>query len=149
MCELSNRKHFKSIFDSGLVKFCVRAILKEQCRCRRRTLQEWLTITLNTTMRGVYHSHPPTPPVQTQYVTIITNTAIHNKATTPTTIYPLAERNIHLNKQFNITLIIMSLTGSCFSKQVKNVSRATFFQISNSVSIIRRGRYHPNHMLHQ
>lgn len=144
MCELRHRKHFKSICDSGLVKFCVLAILKEK-------QDSTGVVDYNTEHyheRGVYHSHSP-PQCKHSTSLSSTNTPIHNKATTPTIIYPLTERNIHLNKQFNITLIIMSLTGSYFSQQVKNVSRATYFQISNSVSIIRRGGHHPNQMLQQ
>lgn len=66
--KLSIRKHFKSIFDSGSVKFSVSVISKEQCGCRSRDPAGEVEYNTEHYQERVHHTPPP---VQTQYATII------------------------------------------------------------------------------
>lgn len=124
--KLSTRKHFKSIFDSGSVKFSVSAISKEQCGCGSSDPAGEVEHNTEHYHERVHHTPPP---VQTQYATII-----HKHSNTPQSHafhhnHPLTVRNIHLNKLFNIKSV--SCTGLYFLKQMKNVSKCHIFILSN------------------
>ena len=103
--KLSNRKHFRSIQDSGVGRFSVSALFQEQCMrcshrqkqdlCRRGWTQHWTRPWEERTTRLPQCKHSTSLPS--------TDTAIHNEAMTLTTSFFLTVGNIHLNKPLNVT----------------------------------------------